>query len=133
MVHCMHVWHAGAHRAPWVTTKGNLSMREILVLVMTSLSVHPYTPQVNQCEWYSSRRKLLFNKQHIINSFIANTSHKDRVFFCFNRLCAPCGSRDSIFFLYLTLQIRARQCMLKIIQFHELYLQTDYSSVDGAS
>ena len=69
--------------------------------------------------------KLLFDMRHITNSFIANTSRKDRVFCRFSSLCVPSGSG-------VTPQIHARRCLLKIAQFHELCFQTDYSSVDGA-
>ena len=46
------------------------------------------------------KKKSLFKRRHIINSFRANTRREGRVFRRFNRLYAPCGSGDSTY-LYL--------------------------------
>ena len=44
---------------------------------------------------------VVINRQLVINSFIANTNRKDRVFYRFIRLCAASGSGEWSAFLYL--------------------------------
>ena len=39
-------------------------------------------------------------ENYIINSFIANTSRKDRIFCPFNHLYAPCGSGENTFCIW---------------------------------